>query len=138
MGSDICAVVVVDAGVQPQDRAVGCERDANAVLLLAGVIEGHQVLAAILDPCHGLRQSQRQVGDEIVFGVEFTPPAEAATHLGLDHANAALGELQEARQDRAVEMGHLRRAPHGQPTAPHIVVRGQPAALQGDGGMPVG
>ncbi len=56
--ADVGALVMPDLVAQPQQRAVGVERDLEAVALLSRVVDGDEVLRAVLDPLD--RASERR------------------------------------------------------------------------------
>ena len=66
-----------------EDAPVAIDRGADAMLLLARMIGGDQVLAAILDPFHRPPQAQRGDADQHVLGIELAADAEAAADMAL-------------------------------------------------------
>ena len=62
MGAHIGALVVEELVVDREDAAVGVDRGADAVALLARMVGGDQMLAPVLDPFH--RASSRSAATQ--------------------------------------------------------------------------
>ena len=105
--------------------------------MLAGVVGRHEVLATVLDPLDGLAQLYGGEGYEEVFWVELAGDAKPAALVALDEMDAVLGHVEQARQDIAVEVGHLGHAVHVELVPAGIVGGGQPTGLQRVGGVAV-
>src|SRR3989454_12541889 len=92
--------------------------------LLASVVRGHQVLAAVLDPLNGPAEPPRRPRDQEVLRVELAAHAEAAAHLQLGELDEVLGIVEEIGQDPPVEVGNLGYAPEAQHPRARIELSG--------------
>ena len=86
IGAGIDGRLAVDAA--QTSVALGIGRDAVMVLAAIGV--GGEVLAPVLQPAHRLSEPQRQPAQRHVLGQQDGLVAEAAAHIGRDDADAAL------------------------------------------------
>ena len=125
---------VVDEG---QDPAVARGRDLGLVNLLPGVVGGHHVLAAVLDPLDRPPQCDRRPRHQEVLGVELSANAEPAADIRLDEPDARLRQAEQIRQDAAVEVGDLRRSPDREHAGVAVVGGHQTAGLQRHAGVPL-
>ena len=71
---------------------VGCS--SYFKLRLAAVVDGREVLEAVLDPAHRLAQAHRQPGDQEILGIELAANPEAAADIRLNQPDIALRQLQ--------------------------------------------
>ena len=60
VGAHVGALVVEELVVDCEDAALGIDRGAHAMVLLARMIGGDQVLAPVLDPFHRAAEPQRR------------------------------------------------------------------------------
>ncbi len=135
VGTHIGALVVEVAIVDCEDRAVGLDRRANAMQLLARVIGGDQVLAPVLDPLHGPAEPHRGDADQHVLRIELAADAEAAADMGLEHMDRGRRDAEHAREQLANAMGHLGRAVQLKQVAGGVVAADCTPCLQGHAGM---
>ena len=82
MGAHIGALVVEINVVDGEDDAVGIDRGADLVQLLARMIGRDQMLAAVLDPFHRAIEVYRGDADQHVLGIKLAADAEAAADVG--------------------------------------------------------
>ena len=77
------AVVVEEFVVDAEDAALCIDGGAHAMLLLARMVGGDQMLAPILDPFDRAAEFQRGGADQNIFRIEFAANAEAAADMAL-------------------------------------------------------
>jgi hypothetical protein len=77
----IGALIVEIAIVDGENDAIGVERGADLVYLLARMIGGDQVFAAILEPFHRAMESLGGDADQDIFRVKLAAHAEAAADM---------------------------------------------------------
>ena len=82
MRAHIGALVVEIEVVDGEDDAVGIDRGADLVQLLARMIGGDQMLAAVLDPFHRAIEFFCGDADQHVLGIKLAADAEAAADMG--------------------------------------------------------
>ena len=102
----------IDVGdaVQGQQPSVAVRIAGDAIVMLAAIGVRAQVLAAILQPAHRRAAPLRQPCQRHLFAAEQALVAEPAAHVGRDHADRAVVEI-EALGDAALDqMRHLGRA----------------------------
>jgi hypothetical protein len=99
------------------------------------VVQGHEVLVAVLDPLHGPAELPRQPRDQVVLGVELAARPEAAAHVALDQADRLLRDLEQRRQRAPVEVLDLRRAPDRDATGVAVVGGDERTRLQRHGAV---
>src|SRR5690242_15941376 len=83
MGAHIGALVVEEDVLDPEDAAIGIDRGAHLMALLARMIGGDEMLVAILDPLDGAAQPQRAEAGQHVLGVKLAAHAKAAADMAL-------------------------------------------------------
>ena len=135
MGAHIGALVVEVEVVDRQDAAVGVDRRADAVELLARMIGGDQVLAPVLDPFHRPAETHGGDADQHVLGIELAADAEAAAHMRFVHVDRGGRALEHARQQLAIAVRHLGGAVQLEDVARGIVAADGAARLQRHAGM---
>ena len=96
-----------DLGVDPQESPAFVGEGGEPVMMLAGIGAGGEVLAPVLDPAQRPAGAHRRPRDRDLLGLEHALVAEAAAHVGGDHAHVRLVEPQELREPGADEMRHL-------------------------------
>ena len=94
-------VVARERGLERDDRAVALHADPRVVHLIAIGRRAQEMLVAGLDPLDRPPEPSRHRRHEDVLGIDVPLHAEAAAHLGNDHADPLLGE-PERGGDRAV------------------------------------
>jgi hypothetical protein len=135
VGADVGAEIgqeVVDEG---HDAPLPIEADLDVVILLARVVGGHQVLAAVLDPLDGTVQAHGRPRHDQVLRVELAAHAEAAADLQLHELDQVLGMSEQIGQHAPVEVRDLGHAPQAEHPAPRVVRRGQAPGLHGYAGV---
>ena len=130
MGAHISALVVKEFAVDGEEPAGSVDRGAHAVMLLARVIGGDQMLAAVLDPFHRAIEPQRAKTGEHVLGIEFAAYAEAAAGMTLVQMHGGGRQSEHARQAVAIPMRHFGGAEKLEHVARRVVARDGAARLQ--------
>jgi len=105
---------------QAQDGAVAPAGDLDIAGCLARVVDGHQVLAAVLGPLHRPAAMARRERDQKIFRIEFAARAKAAADVVLDHVDGVFGEPHLLGEDATIGEQHFCRARHRQPAACRI------------------
>ena len=118
-----------------EDAAVGVDRGADLVPLLARVIGGDQMLAPVLDPFHRPAEPQRGEADQHVLGIELAANAEAAADMALEQMHAGGIAAQHAGDVVAIPVRHLGGAVKLQHVAGGVVARDRTARFQRHAGM---
>ena len=106
------AVVPRELRLQGEDAAVAREARRASWSLVAVGGGGEEVLVSRLHPLHGPAQAARHRGHEDVLGVDVPLRAEAAAHVGREHADALLGQAHHGGDGAAHGEGHLGGRPH--------------------------
>ena len=83
--------------IDGEDDALGVDRGADLVQLLARVIGGDQMLAPILDPFYRALGFFGRDADQNVFGINFSANTEAAAHVRTREREPALGGMPSMR-----------------------------------------
>ena len=78
----------------PEDVAVGVERQAHRHPVVAGVLAGHQVLAAVLDPLHRPAEALAGEHDGQLLGDHEHLLAEPAADVAHHHPHAVLRQAE--------------------------------------------
>ena len=124
------AVIAGERGVDGHDAAVALEPDPHVVDLVAIPRGGEAVLAARLGPLHRASEAPGHHRHQDLLGIDVALHAEAAAHVGHEHADALLLQAYHRRDAAAHREGHLRGGPHRE-AAPDRIRRGQhPARLE--------
>ena len=79
--------------VDGEDDAVGIDRGADLVQLLARVIGRDQMFAPVFDPFHRAIEFFGGDADQHVFGIKLAADAEAAADMGLVDMDSARRNL---------------------------------------------
>ena len=82
----IAALIVENFVVDREDAALAIDRGAHVMLLLARMVGGDEMFAAVLDPFDRAAQAQRSGAHQHVFRIKFAANAEAAADMALDRA----------------------------------------------------
>ena len=129
MAPHIGALVGENLVVEPEDEAARIDGGADAVHLVARVVEREQVLAPVLDPLHGPAEPGRGDADQHVFRVELAPHAEAAADMALEELQIVAPEAEHRGDGVAVVMRHLGGAVELDPPALAVVEPERAAGL---------
>ena len=127
VGSQIRAVIGVGTAAQSENAAVPRGSNLQFALRLPGVVRGHQVFPAILDPPDGTSHMTGGERDQEVFRIEFTTAAEPAADIDLDHLDLGFVESHRVSENTAVGPGDLGDAPHGHALGSRIPFRDEAA-----------
>jgi hypothetical protein len=112
MGSDVAALVQPELIIDPENEAIVANRRSYPMDLVAGVIGGHQVFPAILDPFHRTLEGHRSGSNEDIFWVELAAYAEPATHVPFMQVHLILGKTEHRGDRIPVVVGQLGSAIH--------------------------
>src|SRR5262245_26243774 len=86
-GCGVCAhvspVIVKELVIDPENAAIFVDRGPDLVALLARMIGGDQMLAAIFNPFYGFPELQRRSANEDVLRIHLAANAEAAADMTL-------------------------------------------------------
>ena len=126
-GGQISTHVGVGVHAQRQELAVFVHGHFSVARMVTAMRVAHKSFAAVGCPLDRAVQLFGSPGQAHVFGVKVNFGAEAATHVGCDHAHLVLGQAHhkgghQKTLDVRVLIGHIER----------VVVRG--AAVVADGG----
>ena len=136
MGAHIGALVETELVLQRQDAALGIDRDAGMVMLLARVIGRHQMLAPVLDPFDRPAEPHRREADEKILRVELAADAEAAAGIAFLEHHGGRAAAEHAGERVAVAVRHLRGAVQFEHVARRIVARQGAARFERHAAMP--
>ncbi len=131
VGADVDEDVAANAA----DGAVALERDLDLALRLARMRDGHEMLAAVLDPFDRTAEPARRERDQEVLRIEFAARAKSAADIVFDVIDAVSGSASMAARVRRLKNGSL--------AAPDMVSRcavpfgDEPARLHGERGQPL-
>ena len=136
VGPDVGALVRPELVVEAEDEAARIDRGAHLVHLIARVVGGEQMLAAVLDPLDRPAQAARGEADQHVLGIQLAANAEPAADVPLEQLQRA-GRQAEHRGDRiAVVVRHLGGAVHLQTIAAGVVASDRAARLERHAAVP--
>ncbi len=138
VGARVTAHVEKNLGVHRHDRAIILDTDLYPVFLLARLIHGFEVFRAVFEPANRFAEMPRGEGNQKIFRIELAARAEAAADFRLDEMNRALRQADQLGENAPVGVGHFRRTPQGQKTAPFIPLRDQAAVFQRHGRVALG
>ena len=136
MGAHIGALIVEIAIVDGENDAMGVERGANLVHLLARMIGGDQVLTAIFEPFHRAMESLGGDADQDVFRVKFAANAESAADIRFMNVNCARRQTEHARQQFLIAVRHLGGAVQFKNAVRRVIAADCAARFQRHAGMP--
>ena len=85
------------------------------------------MLAAILDPAHGMAELEREPGERDLLAAQQALVAEAAADIGRDDADRAVREAEALGKPGLHDVRHLRRGDDGE-IAQTVVPPGEHAA----------
>src|SRR5207237_9612202 len=83
----------------------------------ARMIARAEVVAARLDPLHGMAEVPRREGNQEIVGVELAADPERAAGIAFHHADVRFLHAEQRRQDAPAEEWCFRRAPDREPLA---------------------
>ncbi len=112
VGAHIGAHVDEGVAAQTEDGAVAGAGDLDVARRLAGMVHGHQMLAAVLDPFYRAADVTRRERDQKILRIELAARAKTAADVVLDHVDGIDGKAELLRQDAAVGEQHLGGARH--------------------------
>ena len=137
VGAHVGTDVRIGVAAQRQDGAVAGTGDLDVAFLLARMIDGHQLLAPVLDPLYRSPHMTGRERDEKILRIELAARPEAAADIVLHHVDRVLGETQLLGQRAAVEEQHLGGAMDGEPPARRIPLGQEAARLHRQRHMPL-
>ncbi len=125
----------MDDAVDPEKLAVARRVAGDLIIVLPAVRVRSQVLAAVLEPAHGMTELEREPcnGDLLAPQHAFEP--ESAPNVGRDHPDGSIIHAQAFRQARLNRVRNLRRRRHREKTQPRIPMRNDTAALEREGAL---
>ena len=91
----------------PTKTAVAVGIAGDAVVMLAAIGAGRQMLAPILDPAHRMAATHGEPAEADFFGQQNALVAETAADIRRDHADLALVEAEAAGKSGAHDVRHL-------------------------------
>ena len=136
MGAHVGALVVEDLVLDRQNAAVAIDGGAGVMVLLARMVRGDQVLAAILDPLDRPAQAHRRGTHQHVFGIKLAADTETAADMPFVEVHRRRRAPEHAGNLGAVPMRHLGGAMKLEHVLGRVVTRNGAAGLDRDGGMP--
>ena len=101
---------------------------ANVVVLVARMVGGDQVLAAVLDPFHRALEPHRRDADQHVLGIDLAADAETAADMRLEALHRRRRAVEHARDQLLVPVRHLGGAVQLQHVARGVVAADRAAA----------
>ena len=105
----IGAAVDRDLGIERLEAAARVGIGGEAVVMLARIGARHEVLAPVLDIAERPAEFEREPGDAQFFRLQHAFVAEAAAHVGRDHAHLPLFDAEKLRKAGANDVRHLGR-----------------------------
>ena len=106
-------------------------------MVVAGVSGRQEMLAAVLDPAHGMIEFERERGDRRLFRRQPRLRPETAAHVGRDDANVALLEPEHLGQSQPDDVRHLGRGVDDELVQPMVAIGQHRAPLERHRDMPV-
>ena len=101
VGADVGADVAVDVTTNRQDGAVAPAEKFKLAVEFAGVVAGHHVFAAILDPFHRTIEVTGGERDQEIFRVELAAHAEATADIAFDEVDGGFRQTDLLGQHAA-------------------------------------
>ena len=138
IGADIGAHIDEEIAAHAQQCSILAEGELDIAFGFAGMTDGGEMFAPILDPAYGLVKLAGGEGDEKVFGIELAARAKATAHVHLDIIDGGLRQAHQVRHGLAIEEGQLGRAIDREMVALRIPFRQQAARLHGQRGLALG
>src|SRR5215467_5497032 len=135
VGAHIGALVVEVAIINGEDPSLIVDGSAQAVELLARMIGGHQMLAAVLDPFHRPVESHRRDTDQHIFRIELAADAEASADVGFVYVDRGRRAFEHPREQLAIAVRHLGGAMQFEGVACYVIAPDRTARLERHTGM---
>jgi hypothetical protein len=120
LDQQVRAEVLDDPRVDARERAVSLRAQLHVRDLVTPVVGGGHVLRTRLGPLDRPAQLPRSPAEQYLFGIAVELRAEAAAHLGSDHADLLLGHPELHRQQQPQDVRDLRGAPERQVARPVV------------------
>ena len=118
-----------DAVAHHHHGSVAPGPDLDVVHLMARVRGRHHVLAPVLRPLHRPAADDGGGGDEEILRIAGGLGAEAAAHVGGDHADLVGGQPEGGDQSLLDEVHHLGPVPGGEAPVARVPLGDHPARL---------
>ena len=93
-----------------QDEAAVVDRGADAVDLVARMVGGDEMLAAVLDPLDRPAEPKRAERHKHVLGIDLAADAEAAADMALVEVQLFERQVEQRGEALPVDVRDLRRA----------------------------
>ena len=135
VGAHVGALIVKYFVLDRENAPVTIDGGADVMLLLARMIGGDQMLAAILDPLDRPPHAQRRGAYQNVLRIELAANAETAADMTLIEVNRRCGASKHAGDLVPIPMRHLGGAVKLEHVARRIVSGDRAAGFQRDAGM---
>src|SRR5262249_33601727 len=136
MRADIGLLIMEIAIIDREDDALGIDRGADLMHLLARMIGGDQMLAAVLDPFYRALEPLGRDTDQHVFGIELAADAEPAADMRFMNVNCARRRAEHAYQQFLIAMRDLGGAMEFEGVARRVVATDRAAGFERHPGMP--
>ena len=86
-----------ERAAQPENFGVLVDSDLDIPVLIALLMRGEKILAAVFNPLHRAAQQTRRHRDVDVLGVERALGPEAAADIRRDHAHLVIAQLEHVK-----------------------------------------
>ena len=136
MGAHVGALIVKYFILDRENAPVAIDGGADVMLLLARMVGGDQMLAAILDPLDRPPHAQRRGAHQNVLRIKLAANAETAADMAFVEVNRRRGASKHAGNLVPVPMRHLGGAVKLEDVAGRIVSGDRAAGFERDAGMP--
>ena len=136
MGAYVGALIVKYFILKGENATVTIDGGPNVMILLARMIGGDKVFAAILYPLDWPPQAQSRGAYQNVLRIKFAANAETAADMTLVEVNGSRGASEHAGDLVSIRMRHLGSAMQLEHVANRIVSGDRAAGFQRDAGMP--
>ncbi len=134
VGAGIHRRLAIDAA----QRAVAIGVDRDPVMMLAAIRAGDEVLAAILDPAHGMAAAHRQPGQTNLFGQQDALVTKTAADVGRDDTDLAFFHAETFGKTATGDVRHLGRRMQRELVGPAIEGRDHATAFERGHALPRG
>src|SRR5205814_180051 len=126
-----------DLAIDPEHLALPVSIGGDLVMMVAGMSAGQQILAAVLDPAHGVIEFERQRREDDLLGIKPRLRAKPATDIGRDDPDAALLDPEDLAERDPHRVRRLRRGIDDNLVEPVVAIGQDGAAFQRRAGLPV-
>src|SRR5207248_396766 len=126
-----------DLAIDPEHLALAVGIGGDLVMMVAGMSAGQQILAAVLDPAHGVIEFERQRREDDLFGIKPRLRAKPATDIGRDDPDAALLDPEDLAERDPHRVRRLRRGIDDNLVEPVVAIGQDGAAFHRRAGLPV-